>query len=415
MPRFLIADMQSDGHHARYIRWLLQAPYMQEVKPILAGPKSLFIHSEVADLNGSFVPLEIEIPPQTRHTIDSAASFWGLWKRQLAYRSLYARAVAIASETAPVDLVLIPYTDHALDAWAVLSSGFGDCPWVGINMHAGFHLGKMPGIVSPHRKDTAIREFLFRRLLRQKTLKRILTIDPVMPEYVTSFFPPEEAKKVTYLTDPSVLFEPDSRAACRAQFGIPPEAFAVLLYGALTLRKGVRELIVAADSDRCPVNVHLLIAGRQDPDVQQIMACPEAIHLMQAGRLHCIQGYLDDDLEKRVIHAANAMWIGYVDFYKMSGVLVLAARNRLPSIFTRQGIIGYLGRKHRLGVEIDPHQIDTAIAALQELSCHASEYEHAAVQAQKAFSTHTIEHLQQIVSATCYEICSKLHKRRSSG
>lgn len=399
--------MQSDGHHARYIRWLLQAPYMQNAKPILAGPKSLFEHSEVADLSDRFVRLEIDITPRTRETIDSASSFWGLWKRQLAYRSLYVRAVAIARKTEPVDLVFVPYTDHALDAWATFGSGFGGCPWVGINMHSVFHLGKLAGIISPHRIDTPIREMLFRRLLRRRTLKKILTIDPVMPEYVSSFFPPAEAEKVAYLPDPSVLLEQDSCAMSRANLGIPQEAFTVLLYGALIPRKGVRELILAADSDHCPSNVHLLIAGRQDPDVQKIMASPEAARLIQAGRLHCVKGYLDDNLERKVISAANAMWVGYVDFYKMSSVLVLAARHGLPSIFTRQGIIGYLGRKHGLGVEIDPHRIDTVIAALIDLSSRFSEYKHAVARAQAAFSTHTVENMQHIVSAICHDITGR--------
>lgn len=408
MPRFLVADMQSDGHHARYIRWILQAPYMQEVKPILAGPRSLFEHSEVSDLSDRFVRLEVDITPETRHTIDNASSIWGLWKRQCAYRSLYARAVKLANAMAPLDMVFIAYTDHALDAWALLGTGFGDCPWFGINMHSVFHLGKMPGIVSPHRKDAFLRELLFRRLLRRKMMRKMLTIDPAMPEYVCSFLPPAEAQKVVYLPDPSVLFEQEPCAASRAELGIPPEAFTVLLYGALTPRKGVRELILAADSAQCPTHVHLLIAGRQDADVQEIMASAEARRLTLAGRLHCIEGYLDDNLERTVIRASQAMWIGYVDFYKMSAMLVLAVRNGLPSIFTCQGIIGYLGRKHRLGVEMDPHRIETAVAALNELASHFSEYRHAVCQAQVAFANHSIENQQKILSQTCREVAGSL-------
>ena len=100
-------------------------------------------------------------------------------------------------------------------------------------------------------------------------------------------------------------------------------------------------------------------------EVKQCLQQTEAKALAVSGRLHVLEQYLDDRLEGTVLSAADSMWLGYSKFYGMSGVLVLAVRHGLPCIFTREGVIGYLGRKFALGPEIDPDNIQTAVQALE--------------------------------------------------
>ena len=89
--------------------------------------------------------------------------------------------------------------------------------------------------------------------------------------------------------------------------------------------------------------------GLQNAEVKQILQQMEAKELSVSGRLHVLEQYLDDRLERTMLSATDSMWLGYSKFYGISGVLVLAVRHSLPCIFTREGVIGYLGRKFALG------------------------------------------------------------------
>ena len=366
-PRFLIAAMESAGHRARWVRWVMESEVMRKVEVILSGPRSLLEHEELVALRGRFVPQEAFIDDATA-TVLAGSSFVELLRKQMKFRSLYARAVQQAKRGGALDLVILPAADDALDAWAVLGTSFEATPWVGISMRPVFHLGSMRDVVAPSRRDDWVRTKLYRRLLRDQSLYRLLTIDPTMMDFASSSFSHGERNRLAYLPDPSPEYDLPPRAASRAELGIPDEARLVLLYGSLTARKGVSQLIHAAGAPQCPSNIHVLLAGRQNGEVSEFLQQIDAKALSASGRLHVLQHYLDDRLERTVLSAADFMWLGYSKFYGMSEVLVLAVRHGLPCIFTREGIVGYLGRKFAVGPEIDPDNIETVVQALASLA-----------------------------------------------
>src|SRR5271156_4152607 len=125
MARFLIAAMESSGHRARLVRWVMEAEVMRQAEVILSGPRSLLEHKELVALRGRFVPQEVSIDKATATAL--ARSSW-------------------------VDLVILPAADDALDAWAVLGTGFAATRWLGISMRPAFHLGSMRDVVAPSRR-----------------------------------------------------------------------------------------------------------------------------------------------------------------------------------------------------------------------------------------------------------------------
>jgi hypothetical protein len=118
------------------------------------------------------------------------------------------------------------------------------------------------------------------------------------------------------------------------------------------------------------------------------------------GRLHVLEQYLDDRMERTVLSAADSMWLGYSKFYGMSGVLVLAVRHDLPCIFTREGIIGYLGRKFAVGPAMDPDNIQTVVEALRSLTMKPQQYSRSLAQAKQSFAVHSIEYFRSVISET---------------
>jgi hypothetical protein len=397
MARFLIATMQSSGHLARYVRWLMEAEVMRRVDVILSAPKDLLEHEELVGLRGRFVPQEVVIDDATA-TVLAGSSFVDLVRKQMKFRSLYAEAVEQAKRNGVVDLVIVPAADDALDAWAVLGTGFEATPWIGITMRPVFHLGAMREVIAPSRRDDWIRTQLYRKALRDPSLHRLLTIDPTMMDFAASSFSHREKNRLTYLPDPSLEHELPARAASRAELGVPDEAHLVLLYGSLAARKGVAQLIHAATTPRCPMSIHVLLAGRQDGKVKQLLQDTDAKALSASGRLHVLQDYLDDRLERTVLSAADSMWLGYSGFYRMSSVLVLAVRHGLPCIFTQEGIIGYLGRKFAVGPEINPGKIETVVQALASLVNEPQRYDRSLRDAKGRFAVHSIGYFQSVIS-----------------
>jgi glycosyltransferase involved in cell wall biosynthesis len=399
MARLLIAAMESSGHRARLVRWVMESDVMSKAEVILSGPGSLLEHKELVALRGRFVPQEVFIDQATATALANS-SLAGLVRKQTIYRTLYSRAVRQAKLGGAVDLVILPAADDALDAWAVLGTGFAATPWVGISMRPVFHLGSMRDVVAPSRRDDWVRNKLYRRVLRDRGLHKLLTFDPTMMDFALLSFRGKERERLAYLPDPSLEYDLPARGASRAELGIPDEAHLVLLYGSLTARKGVSQLIRAASVPQCPISIHILLAGRQNGEVKQFLQQIEAKALSVSGRLHVLEQYLDDRLERTVLSAADSMWLGYSKFYGMSGVLVLAVRHGLPCIFTREGVIGYLGRKFAVGPEIDPDNIQTVVQALRSLTMKPEQYRRSLAEARQRFAVHSIENFRSVISET---------------
>jgi hypothetical protein len=399
MARFLIAALESSGHRARLVRWVLESEVMRQAEVIVSGRRSLLEHKELVALRRQFVPQEVIIDEATATAL--ARSTWvDLVRKQTIYRSLYIRAVRQAKLGGVVDLVILPAADDALDAWAVLGTGFAATPWVGISMRPVFHLGSMRDVVAPSRRDDWVRNKLYRKVLRDRGLHRLLTFDPTMVDFASSSFSHQERDRIVYLPDPSLEYELPARGASRGELRIPDEAHLVLLYGSLTARKGVSQLICAASAPQCPISIHILLAGVQNGEVKQLLQQEEAKALSVSGRLHVLEQYLDDRLERTVLSAADSMWLGYSKFYGMSGVLVLAVRHGLPCIFTREGVIGYLGRKFAVGPEIDPDNIGTVVEALRRLTRMPQQYSRSLAEARQRFAVHDIEYFRSVISQT---------------
>jgi hypothetical protein len=175
----------------------------------------------------------------------------------------------------------------------------------------------------------------------------------------------------------------------------------------------VSQLIRAASDRLCPPGIHVLLAGLQNAEVKQLLRQEEAKALSLCGRLHVLERYLDDHLERTVLSAADSMWLGYSKFFGMSGVLVLAVRHGLPCIFTREGVIGYLGRKFAVGPEIDPDKLSSAVEALRSLASKPQQYSQSLAEARRRFAIHSIEHFRSVISETAMSAISSQCNERA--
>ena len=102
-----------------------------------------------------------------------------------------------------------------------------------------------------------------------------------------------------------------------------------------------------------PKSIHVLIVGKQQHSVYDLMKSADVSALAYEGRLHVIDRYVDDITEQMVFAAADIVWLGYRSHFAMSGVLVLAAISGKVILASRNGLIGWYTREKRLGLTID--------------------------------------------------------------
>lgn len=361
--RVLILELGADGHHPFYVRLLLESGLADEAHIVLAGQPGLFTHRAIAECPVAFerYPLELGL----EHHLLWASSPTAVFRRSWILGSIYRSAHAELSRNAPVDLVIVPYLDDCLLGLAAPRRPFGATPWISITMRTMFHFDAM-GVSAPAQRFAPLRRWLTYRLLRQPTNAALLTIDPTLAQFASTQQRPM-FRKIHYLPDPAPLHLPTlSQREARAQLGIPLDVRLVLIYGDISSRKGIFSLVEAAADPQCSARIHLLLAGR-NRQAERLAATSGWQALIAQHRIHLLEGFMDDAQERLLLAAADCMWVGYIDFYGVSSVMAMAARNAMPVIASDHGLVGYLCRNHGLGALVEPRDIGSIVTALNRL------------------------------------------------
>lgn len=271
--------------------------------------------------------------------------FQDQFRRLDAYKKGYQDLVA----KTPIDAVYMVNLDQADMPMALKGSPFGKTPFAGMLIGRHFHAAKMGVKMGEEKLRDKIFGPVFKRMIRIPTLRRALILDPTLVDFAHQF-KLKDGEKVHHVPDVSSLAQQPHDPPPRVALGIPEQAFVVLAYGALSLRKGVTELVAALTHQDCPKEAVVLFAGRQDTEAKAVLAGEDAQKLRAAGRLFELVKFLDDADESMVFQACDAVWLGYRHWLGMSGVLVQAATAGKSVIAMDQGLVGYLTDHHQIGL-----------------------------------------------------------------
>jgi glycosyltransferase involved in cell wall biosynthesis len=356
----LVIEPDFSGHRWRYAEWAAEAAIEAGYACVIATASANATHplaqrlatsdydeSSPADLQITFVD-----PSAHAQGRGLAAFSYGRFFRyfQHIYRTV--------SREYRVVKVIVPYLDYFLYALPLLGSPFDSVPWVGITMRATFHHHEA-GVRAPRRPlVNAIKAQLFRRALRTEGLRSLLTIDPTLGDWYVAHAGPDDAS-VQYLPDPCPDTPPADLQLARERLGLTQYGQHVLVYGAISERKGVFELIdaLAARVD-APT---LVLAGAQDMEVRESLRRRLA-QLTPAPIV--LDRFISNETERDLFAACDVVWLGYKGHYGMSGVLVQAYRSGTPLIATADGLIGWFCRDGELGPVIDDLSPDAINQAL---------------------------------------------------
>jgi glycosyltransferase involved in cell wall biosynthesis len=391
--RVLIVEFSPDGHHPFYVRLLLESGIADLAQITLASQPEMFLHPVIKACQVNYQPHPLAIGWKAHHPgiTSPAAVFRRSWTIGSAYRKVFFEL----SRVAPLDFVIVPYLDDCLVGLAAPGSTFGQVSWAAITMRTMFHYRAM-GVRAPQQRFIQVRRWLTYRMLRQKSMAALLTIDPTLAEFAAGH-DDGPLRKIQYVPDPAPWHDDlIPREQARQKLNIPAEARVVLVYGDISERKGILSLLEAAAAADCSRSIHLLFAGKfRVSEAAMKGAAWQA--LLAQRRMHAFDGFVDEQLERLLIAAADCMWVGYIDFYGVSSVMALAGRHAMPVLASDYGLVGHLATKHGLGAVILPRQIASIVSALNRLVSDPEFFIRAGRNGVAAFEGHSPAEMQQRV------------------
>jgi glycosyltransferase involved in cell wall biosynthesis len=346
----LIVEPDFTGHRWRYAEWAAAAYMEAGYRCVIVTDPANAGHSlatRIAQENRPELQIQFVEPLQHGRRGFAKVSYVRFFRD-------FQQAFDTASRNRKVALVVVPYVDYFFYSLPFTGSPFGATPWVGITMRANFHHAKV-GVKAPREPlINAIKAQLFLRAIRTPGLKTLLTIDPTLTEwYVGKPGHPERhqaahSAAVQYLADPF----PDARAteplAARQRLGLGAGRH-VLVYGAITERKGIQELVTALAQRGGADPLTLVVAGAQDDETRAFFSSAGAL----SPAAVFMDRFITAEEELDLFSACDVVWLGYKGHYGMSGVLVQAYRFGKPVVATADGLIGWFCRTGELGPVVE--------------------------------------------------------------
>lgn len=275
----------------------------------------------------------------------------GLIEREYSVRKLFGLIYSEVNLCMKIDYVFLPYIDYCLYAIGLMGSPFGATKFGGICMRPSFHY-KSSGVVAPNGKIDVIKKYIFYRLLRNKKLKKLFSIDELLVSS-TQHNARNPTNCLEYLHDPVDDPVEVDVMQVRTEFGVSASNKTILVYGALDQRKGIVFLLDSLEREKEAKEWHVWLIGRQGTVIREMLIGDRWSKLKQQERVQIYDEFVSKKVEQNVFSACDMVWIGYREHYGMSGVLVHAALHKKPVIACKEGLIGWYTKKYNMGITID--------------------------------------------------------------
>ena len=389
--RVLIYEPATGGHHAEYLGHLIRA------WPQRRGPGDtllLGVSAELADRHPDVagaadatagverVPMKAAAPPRgsgVRRLLAAAAAEWQTL-------TTYARALA-------ADHAVVMYFDRLLMGPLLLGRPL-DCPLSGIYFRPAFHY-RLDGW--RERARGARQQLTLRRTLAHPSVAHVFSLDPhaVAPLRALA----GRGTAVSHLPDPveTGSATPAAVSALRQRLNLTDGRRVLLLFGAMSGRKGVYEVLDAMTrlSPNVAGETALLAVGRPVPAEKERIerALAEAAPRTRA-QLIAVPDFVPAADIPAYYALADVVLATYQRHVGSSGILMHAAAFGCTTLSSDYGLMGRLVGDHHLGVAVDTRDPAAIAAAVERL--HRGEAPAGDLARMHAFAAqHTPDHFTQ--------------------
>lgn len=361
--RLLIVEPEAEGHHMiLYTRLLVREAINRNWSVTILTTERGRDHPAFniirSDQHSALETIDMrEVPRANTGSIS-------LLKGQLKLWGALAEACASNNHFEDFDLIYCVNLDYFEKALALRGSPFGRRPFAGMLMNPKFHLA--PLALGPPSRSNRVYRLLFQRLLRLHNLTRLMVIDRSFYEFcLQQRF--DNVDKICVVGDVGELALQMPSTLSRHRIDLPLDAFVILVYGSLSRRKGVEQLLKAVEALDVP-QVVALVAGKPDTEIAEFLYSDWCRGLQESGKLIVRAEFHDDQSEAAVFGASDLVWLGYTGgSFGSSGVLYQAGSAGLPVISMAEGLVGWTVREFELGVTVNPHDLSEVVNTIDSL------------------------------------------------
>lgn len=260
--------------------------------------------------------------------------------------------------------IFFPYLDRIVHAIGLLGSPGAGVSCAGILMRPQFGARQAAAPLKRRLRQRLLSRN-FRRVARRGHLDHVFVIDPLTAADTAAAIT-GTLMRLTELADPADCFRTRSPAEARARLGLPEQGHFVLVYGEISRRKGVAELIAGLAA--CPGLGQALVVGRGNPDLGDSLREAAGGSEERLNQLMIrIDRRVSDVEERLVFEAVDSVWVAYHDHPGMSGVLVQAGQMELPVFGCATGAIGKYCRERGVGIAFEPGDAGQVATALLQI------------------------------------------------
>jgi glycosyltransferase involved in cell wall biosynthesis len=208
-----------------------------------------------------------------------------------------------------------------------------------------------------------------RWMLRNRQIERMFFLNDKqgVEDYTKRFGPYFE-----YLPDPIELrtFENTPLETLRHKYSIPDGRKVFLIYGHLSSRKNIPNILLALRRLTVPQREQLciLISGEPEKGYETTLQtalseaklkCPEVMFVEHIR-------FFDPADTHDVFRIADVVLVPYINFFSSSNILGLAAKHNKPLIASKLGIMGVLVHQYQLGTTVAPQSVREIAEAIQQ-------------------------------------------------
>lgn len=353
--RILLFDLSVRGHHPSYILHLIR--YWQTHRlpgrlEIVVSPRFLQEHSEVVDW---VTKHRLET---VRFTAISALEEAALnarkfgWQRALRNFQEW-RLLCLYARQMRANHCLLMYFDTSVLPLAFARSA--PCPVSGIYFRPTFHYHRWAKGDRPLKSRLrAWREqWLLRRILRHPQLEVLFSLDHFVVDRLNQL---SKTHRVVPLPDPvDTAAEVGDRAqGLRQQLGIDGDRTVFLLFGSLTQRKGLYQLLEAIRqlSEAECQRLCLLLVGESNIEAQ-IQGQIDQLCKDKPIQVIARYEFVAEGDVPAYFDLSDIVLAPYQQHVGMSGILLLAAAAQKPVLSADYGLMGEVVRRHQLGLTVD--------------------------------------------------------------
>jgi glycosyltransferase involved in cell wall biosynthesis len=345
------------GHHPVYaaaiVRALVAKGYKVRFYTTCGSFESARVNLAALHTSIEWILIDSVEQPKTYGPIDLLAHqlrWWRVFRRVAINKVLFA---------------LLAFYEYIDKVFPILGSPWPGVPLAAVCISARFHHKQM-GILNSTTRSDRLYKWLFERWLKSKEVFVLFTNDDTLSEFASQQLQPYWRKVCSYPDTADVGFSYVSDQWTLQADKVFGDRKILLLYGYIDQRKGVIEACAPFVSGQVSADWVLVIAGSQSEQVRGMLGERRYRAVIDVNGIVVFDERLSGNRTNYLFERADAVWLGYMGFSTMSGVLLQAACRRKPVIASKIGVVGSLTEKHSLGITIDPADSNALIRILNQ-------------------------------------------------